>query len=433
MKNYSAFALIFISFLALLIHKTGFLDDLYYQKNCLVLSNARILDIQNMQYTEGSFLLIKNESISGLTKEIPLDFSNCKNIDIKNKFVIPGLIDTHTHLLAGDKQRVRSWREALSMSADKPYMTRLFLGEKNAFSMLKAGFTTMRDLGNSGHFLDAKLNSLLNSRYGVKPHLLFSGPGISYQMSQISSSVYPQEYKVIDDHSDLGNLLTDYKKNGASWIKLYADSSNKSNLFNSEKFNNIIKMAHESGFKVAVHAENAKSERLALLSDADSIEHFYELPEQEEGLTFNSKPSIVLTHVNTVSCENLNFEPDCLDKLKTLKDRTDWLRKNNFSFVFGSDAVLDFTSKYDERGEASLDSLMSLSELGFSNTEILKSATLNASEMLSLKAGQISKDYQADLLVLNADPVENIKNLQKRFMVISGGKPYCQNEKECAL
>ncbi|MGZ3691276.1 MAG: amidohydrolase family protein, partial [Pseudobdellovibrio sp.] len=310
---------------------------------------------------------------------------------------------------------------------------RLFLGERNAISMLKAGFTTMRDLGNSGNFLDAALDEQLNHQYTARPNLVYSGPGISYKISQINSSVYPSEYKVITDNTTAETLFSDYKKNKATWIKLFADSSTRTDLFEISKLNEIIAAAHRIGFKVALHAENSESEHLALMTDADSIEHFYELPSGDTKQPINNKPTIVLTYVTKATCENLNIEKNCLKKIESLKQTTAWLREHGFKFVFGSDAVLDFSSKFKERGSASLNSLTGLIELGFNNSEILKFATVNAAELLGLKTGQIKKDYKADFVVLNADPLVDIKNLYDRRAVISGGKIFCQTEKECAL
>lgn len=381
--------------------------------DCLFLVNAKYFDYRTSSYIVNKTILIKNAIIADIadaTPDLALN-TNCKLLDLKGAFLFPGLIDAHAHLLAVDKQKVSDWKSALELSAARPEKTRLLIGEANAKSMLLAGFTTVRDLGNSGFHLDEQLKSKMSTG----PEIVTSGPGITISPSQINLKYNPKEYSLIDERTDIDQLLQNYKSHHVSWVKLYADNSGQGPLITQPLLKSVVRKARSLNLKVAIHAEYAQSIANALEVGPDSIEHFYEIP----SIKIKRPTYAVLT----------GSAP--LEKTSAPIKRLSWLKSNKFKIVFGSDAVLDFTSNFKNRGEASLSSLINLEQVGFSPAEVLLSATSTAGEMLGQPIGKIEKNYAANLVVFGSDPLLNLKNIENRNFVIFGGKIVCNNTQDC--
>lgn len=404
----------------------------FAQFDCILIENATYYDVVAESYVSAEKILLRGNLIESIVPQNhPIENSGqCKTIEGKNKFILPGFIDSHSHVMALDAQRVTGWQSALEISAHRPKLTRMFLGQKNLKSLLLAGITSVRDLGNSGYFIDAQLHELQERNAFVGSRLIFSGPGMAVSPTQINSSLSPAEYAIISSEVNLNKLLKTYTDHSVRWIKLYADNSDSTQSGLSENImKTLVQKAHVLGLKVAIHAENKSSIQNALAAGADSIEHFYEIP-TEDNLPLN-KPYVVLTDFSLNTCTNLNFTANCTQKMLSFKTRIEWLTRNGFKLVFGSDAVLDFSSKFKSRGQASLASLQSLEQLGLSPKQVIKSATATAAEMLQLPIGKIANSFYADLVFYDSDPIVSLSALDSRSLVLAQGAVICQGKSEC--
>lgn len=424
----------YISYLVIIIIGVAFRFFLTSSSthNCLDVINSNYFDHKTNVYISNKVIRISKNIITDivdLNSNQHID-NNCQSVDLKGYFLYPGLIDAHTHLMAADKQTVFDWKSALEISAARPNNVRLLIGEINSKSMLLAGFTTVRDLGNSGFDLAERLKSRISDKKLIGPEIISSGPGLAVGPSQINLKYNRLEYTLIDEQTDINQTLLDYKSRHVTWIKLYADNSGRTTLIKQELLRAIVKKAQSLNFKVAVHAEYDQSITNALNVKPNSIEHFYEVPKIKIGLSKNL-PFIVLTDYSFETCKRALIEKNCEDKIRSLKKRLRWLKYNNFKIVFGSDAVLDFTSNFKTRGEASLSSLISLGQIGLSPLEVLLSATVISAEMLELPIGKIEKNYTANLVAFESDPLVSLENLKNRIMVINQGEIVCKNINEC--
>lgn len=411
-----------------------FIAAIFYLKNsrtepnCVVINGGNYFNSAKHAMEPNTELYLENNLIF-----FERDKSkSCLTINLNQHYILPGLIDSHTHLLSADRQTVTNWKKALELSALRPSMSRIYIGEKNSKDMLYSGFTTVRDLGNSGNFLDVKLRNRIKNLAATGPDLLISGPGLATLNTQININLNPEEYAVIDTKTNLTELLDKYREQNISWIKLYADNSNPNEIVSASLLKSVTDLAHEMGFKVAIHGTYTSSIDNALLATPDSIEHFSYVPGIKNAQDIK-KPYAVLTDFSLKTCQKSFVEENCNKTITDFKSRIAWLKENNFSLVFGSDAVLDFTHKFKNRGEASLSSLISLGELGLSNLEIILSATETPSDMLQLNIGKIATGKQADLAIYATNPLVNLQALLHPVIVISNGKVVCQSEAECAL
>lgn len=416
----------FLAFI--LIALVLFTKNINKDATCIVIRGGHFFDSTTGAMLPNKELFLENNSIYFENE----NSKDCQKITLKEHYILPGLIDSHVHLLSADRQTVQTWKQALELSATRPAMSRIYIGEKNSKDMLFSGFTTARDLGNSGNFLDVILRNRIKNQVAIGPDLVVSGPGLATLNTQINVNLNPKEYTLIDSKTDLRALLQKYKEQNISWIKLYADNSNPNEKVDASLLQTVVSAAHQLGFKVAIHSTYQWSVDNALASLPDSIEHFSSIPTEENNKNI-LKPYVVLTDFSLKTCAASVVEKDCKKTIAAFQNRISWLKENRFNLVFGSDAVLDFTNKFKNRGDAALSSLISLSELGLSNLEIILAATSTPAEMLQLNTGSITVGRQADLVIYSADPLKNLQTLLQPVMVISNGKIICQSKAECAL
>lgn len=402
------------------------------QPHCQALINTRYFDYATKAYISNKAIIVKSATISDIIDANSAQQAdlNCRLMDLAGAYLYPGLIDSHSHLLAFDKQRVPDWKSALELSAARPETMRLEIGARNARSMLMAGFTTVRDLGNSGYYLDEKLKSKINDKIPTGPDIIISGPGITIAPSQINLKINVQEYTVVDEKTDIYALLQGYKSHNVAWVKLYADNSDQGSLITQNLLKKLTDFAHGLDLKVAIHAELNRSIINALEANANSIEHFYEAPNIQIK-KIKKYPFITLTEYSLKTCRDLSFNNSCDSKIKLLKSRIAWIKDNGFKYIFGSDSVLDFTSNFKTRGEASLSSLISLGEFGLSPLEVILSATVTPAAMLERPIGKIKKNYSANFVAFASDPLINLENLKTRTFVMLSGVVACQSPRAC--
>lgn len=402
--------------------------------NCFALLNSHYFDYKTNSYISDQTIIIKNSVIADIisadNKEAVTQLK-CHHIDLDGAYLYPGLIDAHTHLMAADKQRLTNWKSTLELSAARPDEERLRLGEMNARSMLFAGFTTARDLGNSGYFLDMKLDESLKTLVPSGPEIITSGPGLAVTPSQINLKFNPKEYLIIDENSQIDKILQEYRSHGVTWLKLYADNSDSSSLMNPNLLNEITREAQKAGFKVAIHSEFGSSATRAIKASPDSIEHFFSVPDGNSSEYPKNLPYVVVTEYSLQTCLRAGLDQNCEKRINTTQSNIKWLKKHNFKIVFGSDAVLDFTSKFNTRGEASIASLISLGELGLSPLEVMLSATAVPAEMLDLPIGKIEKNHTANLVAYKKDPLVDLENLKQTSLIMFKGDFVCKNLFEC--
>lgn len=406
-------------------------------KNCLILKNSKYFDSAKGGYIANKAIVLRNDKISEILdsedlQRLAILQDQCIAIDLNGKYLFPGLIDSHTHVMALDAQRVSGWKAGMERSAARPNMTRIFIGEKNARSMLLAGFTTIRDLGNSGFFLDTELKIQSLRAPEFFPEIIISGPGIAVAPTQIDLRLNSAEYRIIKDSSEIEMILAEYKRKNVDWIKLYADNSDKPLGIDKQLMRAVTELAHKLQFKVAVHALYKETISNALESEPDSIEHFDEIPSFELQ-TQTPRPFVVTTDFSLATCARIPLYENCSAKLEQLRKRIVWLKQNNFRLVFGSDSILDFSSNFKSRGEASLASLINLAQMGLTPAEALTAATATAAEMLGLSSGSIQINFVANFVAYVKNPLEDLNNLKSRSLVVSRGHVICKNLVECQL
>ncbi|WP_165840951.1 amidohydrolase family protein [Larkinella punicea] len=399
----------------------------------LFIKAAKFYDSEKNVFLVNQDLLIEGDRIvavgSGLKKP-----KNARLIDLGNSTVTPGLIDAHTHLLINQKIT----KDGLEVASKVPADERMKQALGFAKSSLMAGLTTVRDVGNSGQFLDVSLKEQLKRDETPGPRLVVSGPILSPPGGQFGrlfpadSFLINQEYRVVKGAEDARAAVLEHIRRGVDVIKVCMNTDNR--VLAPDEIKAIVETAHQQKIPVTAHATYDESARDAVLAGVDGIEHGYSLSDSTLSLMAKRGTYLVPTDVSreqgklrvaAIGMKGKEGEDYLNGALKGFHDRLNRAVKKGVPIVSGSDYYNDIPGI--DRGKGSVDVLLSYAEAGIPIPTVLQFATLNAAKALGIsnQTGTLKKGMKADLTVFKGD-------LEKDFptalfaieMVIKDGKVY---------
>ncbi len=340
---------------------------------------------------------------------------DAKIIDMKDKFVMAGMMDVHVHLSSSRP------RNPKANSADHA-----LAAVKNASKTLMAGFTTVRDLGTSDDSL-YKLRKLINTGDIPGPRIYMSGRTIGVGGNKGDMECNGPE--------SCRRTTRDNIRDGADWIKIYASCSgfqtcskaDGAPVFFKDEIDAIFAVAKKYKIPVAAHTHPRDSALFVLNYDLKSIEHG----------TFMTKKALKAMKKKGVYFVPTAAVQDFLDKMRKNKKTTAKTIAHNDLFqtaapktilaaykmgvpmATGSDAGVAPHGKNYREAER-------LVEMGISKADALKMTTVNAANLLgkSDEIGTISAGKYADIIAIDGNPLETIKDIRKVTFVMKEGRVY---------
>ncbi|AQG81170.1 amidohydrolase family protein [Spirosoma montaniterrae] len=400
-------------------------------KTKLFIRVGKLYDAKNSSFLTNQQIIVADGVIEAVGHNI-VKPANATVLNLTTCTVTPGLIDMHTHLLLHQKQT----KDGLEVASKVPASERIKSGLVFARQHIEAGITTVRDLGNSGQYLDSQLQKTLAESKEIGPTMYVSGPIISPPGGQFSklfpadSFVINQEYRVVSGVEDARAAVLEHKKRGVNVIKVCMNTENR--VLAPEEIAAIVQTAHKNGLSVTAHATYDDSAKDAVLAGVDGIEHGYILSDSTLALMAQRGTYLVPTDVSREKGELLvagigMVGKEAEDYLKSALDGFhDRLRRavnKGVMIVSGSDFYNDV--KGIERGEGAVDVIQSYYEAGLPAKDVLRYATYNAAKALGLseRLGVISKGAKADLVFFNGD-LENdfAQSLANVKMVLKEGR-----------
>jgi imidazolonepropionase-like amidohydrolase len=360
-----------------------------------------------------------------------------RTIDLKNKTVLPGLIDCHVHLESqGSKD---GFREGMtSTDADIAYRAAQF-----AKRTLMAGFTTVRDLGGSG--VNISMRKAVQQGLIDGPRIITAGHAISASGGHMDEThglrrdAYTHlpgpEEGIADGKDELIKAVRLQFKQGANVIKIAStggvlDQSEDGSgaQFSVEEIKAVVETAKDYGLRVACHAHGAEGIKRAILGGVNSIEHGTFM--DEEGMQLAKKygtyyvPTIIAGKSVADSAKIKNyFTPVVARKAievgPHIQQTFAKAYKAGVKIAFGTDAGVY------AHGKNALE-FQYMVEAGMPPMEAIKAATTSAADLLGIttKAGSIEKGKFADIIAVEGDPLQDIKLLQNVTFVMKEGKVY---------
>lgn len=334
--------------------------------------------------------------------------------------VAPGLVNAHAHLEASGEPDMM-----LMISSTRP-SERLLRAVENARKSIRAGVTTIRDVGSS-HAIAADVRDAIQAGRISGPRMRAAG----YVLCMTGGHGWPIG-REIDSPDDARKAVREQMKAGADCIKLIATGGvmtkgavpGNAQLTPAE-LQAAIEEAHRHGLRVAAHAIGTEGIKNALRAGIDSVEHGHML--DDEGLAlFKKRNAYLVPTLSAPTCilEHLSdgTQPQyVVDKAKTVNEAM--LRNIKRAFeagvkiAGGSDAGTPYN--YHENYAYEVELMHRL--LGMSPQQALHAATAVAAELIGLHKGVVQAGEPADLLLLDADIGDDVRALRRPIAVMKEG------------
>ncbi len=422
MKHY--FTLLFILTSTLL-----FSQDIYIHCGKLIDTKAgKTLTEKTIIVSGNKISKILNGYINGKKDDI--------TIDLKNKTVMPGLIDMHVHIESESNPKAYLQRYT-DNEADVAYNS-VGLAKKT----LMAGFTTVRDLGGSG--VNIALKKAIAQGKIDGPRIFTAGKIISTTGGHgdptnggkraLIGDPGPKE-GVVNSVDDAKKAVRQRYKNGADLIKITATGgvlsvakSSSNPQFTVEEIKAICETAKDYGFHVAAHAHGDDGMQRAILGGVKTIEHgtlmtektmdlmkqydAYLVPTITAGKEVTEKAAIDGYYPAIIVPKALEIGPKIQNTFKKAYDR-------GVGIAFGTDAGV---FKHGQNGRE----FSYMVEAGMPVMAVLQSATTTNAKILDMaeELGQIKPGFIADIIAVNDDPSKKIATMENVVFVMKEGKVY---------
>jgi imidazolonepropionase-like amidohydrolase len=354
-------------------------------------------------------------------------------VDLSDKTVLPGLIDTHTHV-TGDPTSPPYYGYGISVPREA------LKGARFARETLLAGVTTIRNVGASG-YADVALRDAINAGDVVGPRMLVSGPAIGITGGHCDGNLLAPEYAergegVADGPDAVRAMVRKNVKYGVDVIKYCGTGGVFSKgtrvgaqQYTPEEVAALVDEAHMHGRKVAVHAHGANGIKVALKAGVDTIEHASLI--DQEGLDLAKKNDAYLSmdifnteYTQTAGPKRGEFEEFLRKDREVAQAQRDNFRKAvqmGIKLTMGTDTGVHPHQDAPKQ-------LAYMVQYGMTPMQAIQAATKVGAEALGIGAevGQIAPGYSADLVAVTTDPLADIHALDAVEFVMKQGTVYKQ-------
>jgi imidazolonepropionase-like amidohydrolase len=390
----------------------------------IALLAGRLVDPEKGVAREKQIVLIQDGKIREIGPGIAIP-ADARRIDLLRETVLPGLFDAHTHLCANIDAK---WDlgDFWIMALQRRPGYRAILGAQHAREMLESGFTTVRDVGNSGDYLDMDLEKAI--RFGVVPgptiipagRIIAPFGGQFWDTPADGRLLDNPEYLFADSRDELRKAVRQNIYWGAKVIKIVVDGQRY--IYSADDIRFIVAEAAGAGVKVAAHAQTERGARAAIEAGVASIEHGWVLSDDDLALAVKNHVTLVSTDFTVTELIADGMEPDRAQRTHAKyveRLRRAWTAGVNV--VFGTDVMADVKGR--TRGSLAIEYVDSFVEAGIAAPEILRSMTTRAAVLLGVdqERGFLRPGMAADLVATPGDPLRDIGALKEIDFVMKDG------------
>jgi imidazolonepropionase-like amidohydrolase len=414
----------------------------------ILVKATRLLDPRTGNVLAPAAVLIEGDRIKQVGPPSQIDTPlGTTTIDLGNATLLPGLIDSHTHLFLdiivppeAESRRHQNgvFAPGLLLAIVESPSKRALIGAQSAREDLESGITTVRNLGHSGIDGDTELRDAINAGRVPGPRILASGRKLitlgEYVQNlnpALSEGILHQEFLLIDGADRAREAVRQNAFQNVDVIKVSADEN-----LTVPELTSVVEEAHREHLKVAVHASDTISIQTAIDAGADSIEHGNLATDEqlkkmrEKGIflvltpTFYggfflkiTEPSIVLSSAKHAA--ELAAAARGRIRYEALVQR---VMKSGVKFAMGSDMCWFYPGK--TRGQASTATFVNLRQAGMPALDVIRAITINAAEVLGWqdRIGTIEPAKLADLVAVSGDPVADVGELERVRFVMKDGQ-----------
>ena len=410
------------------------LFSVFVQAQKTYLHCGKMVDVKNGVVLNSKTIIVSGNTIEAIKEGfITPDDKASKIIDLKDKTVLPGLIDMHVHI-EGETSADNYLKPFTLNEADVAFNSVVF-----AEKTLMAGFTTVRDLGGSG--VNVALRNAINSGKITGPRIFTAEKALAStgghadptngRKRDLMGNPGPKE-GVLNGIEDARKAVRQRYKNGADWIKITATGgvlsvakNSKNPQFTEEEIQAIVATAKDYDMQVAAHAHGDEGMQRAIRAGVKTIEHGT-LMSSETMALMNEKEAYL---VPTISAGKYVADkakvdgyypsiivPKALEIGSQIQNMFSRAYKKGVGIAFGTDAGV---FPHGENGKE----FGYMVEAGMPPIEAIQSATITNAKLLgeAKNLGQLEANFIADIIAVDDDPIKNIKTLEYVVFVMKSG------------
>lgn len=421
---------------AILFGLVFLLPVLSLQAQRTLIHAGRLINGQDNRPQTEVTIVIEANRITAIRRGYEQPASGDELIDLRDKTVLPGLMDMHVHLESETNKDAYSEKFRMN-DADMAFRASQF-----AERTLMAGFTTVRDLGGTG--INIAMRNAVARGYVTGPRIFTSGKSLATTGGHadptnglnrdLMGDPGPRE-GVINGADEARKAVRQRYKDGADLIKITATGGvlsvakdGSGPQFTHEELRAIIETANDYGFHVAAHAHGEEGMRRAIEAGVTSIEHGTMMTDEIMELMVEKGTWLVptLTAGRTVA-DSAKIEgyypavivPKALEIGPKLQDTFGRAYKKGVKIAFGTDAGV-FVHGINAR-EFEL-----MVEAGMPPMKTIQSATIEAARLLKMEneLGSVEPDKLADIIAVNGNPLDNISLLKEVVFIMKDGQVY---------
>lgn len=397
---------------------------------------GKLIDTKEGKVINNVTIIVQGNAIVDVVNGFTTAAANDKVIDLKNKTVMPGLMDMHVHLEQETKRGAVA-DKFIQNPSDVAFQSTVY-----ARTTLMAGFTMVRDLGGSG--VNLSLRNSINKGIVVGPRIFSAGKSIATTGGHADpTNGYRKDLMgdpgpvegVINGPEDAYHAVRQRYKDGSDVIKITATGGvlsqakdGSSPQFTIEEVKAIVTAAKDYGFIVAAHAHGAEGIKRAIKGGVTSIEHGTYL--DDEGIALAKEygtwlvPTITAGKSTADSAKIPGYytdivTPKALAVGPHIQNTFAKAYKAGVKIAFGTDAgVFAHGKNWME--------FVYMTEAGMPAMEAIQSATKNAATMLNMwdKLGSLEKGKIADIIAVDGDPLTDINVMGRVVFVMKDGKVF---------
>ena len=386
---------------------------------------GRLVDPATGATTRNAVILVEGGKITAVGSSVAVP-PNARVVDLSGKTVLPGLFDVHSHLCLGIRTQGGNGlpellRSLLAATAIETDAYRAIQGVANARDMLRAGFTTVRDVGNAGNYADTALRRAVEDGLVPGPTIVNAGRIITpyggqyHGLPPTRADIAQPEYLYADTPDEMRKAVRENIAFGATVIKIVVDD--QPYLYSVDDVKTLVKEAAAGGLRVAAHCATDAGAKIAAEGGVASVEHAYRATTPTLELMKSKGTFLVGTDFTRQAAHEMGMD----EYHGWVVDRLKRAYAVGVPVAFGTDVVFEMPG--ETRGTLSIEFVTSFVEAGVTPAQILRAMTVDAAKLLGMEKerGAIAPGYFADIVATDANPLEKIDAVRHVSFVMKNG------------